>query len=486
MEITGGFVYAIGDKGSGVGTGVADGLGCSVLGTLLVSSGNVSCFSLSSACLGAGFGSDQGNSSVGDITIINSAIYTDINSEDGEGSGIGSGGASGAGSSIVSNILIINTHVSMIRCSGAGIGSGGCLAGLSTVRNITIVNGTIDIGSKRGAGIGAGFSSSLGTSAIDQIVICNGFVSAASVGGSGIGPGKADAGGTSDVKNVTIVDGNVTASSGTGIGIGSNVTAVAIRGGSVNATAIRGSSVSLSGPVDLCVISGTADGIDSVSLSLVDVTLTASTDARRLFGASPSIWGSIDATILYSTASPSQAEPIADVPGIEMGSLTFPIDAVWTVLASSTSLSWNKSAILVDGAVVRRMFLTVGSPGDYVIAAYAGDHRGYIVSDAGEVFHVQQTVLFMKEARVFTGGTLPASTMLATKAPESANITSTTEPEGKLPIAIIVVAAGVVTVVGAVVATMLVRRSRRRAKAKDELSMSMGRLVANETIASYF
>jgi hypothetical protein len=120
---------------------------------------------------------------------------------------------------------------------------------------------------------------------------------------------------------------------------------------------------------------------------------------------------------------------------------------------------------------VRRIFITLGPPGEYAVTAYSGPYQGYLVSGEQEKFQIGDTKVWLNEAHLFS---------LATE-------TATHQPgrlaEGAL-IAIIV-SASVAFLLIAVGAVCLCRWLRKR-KIKDELSQSMGKLVWEEGVGPFF
>jgi hypothetical protein len=81
------------------------------------------------AGIGSGCGYSGGNSSVDNVTIVNSKIMAASDF----GSGIGSGLGAMDGRSTIDNMVIITSNITATGTSGSGIGSGLCIEGASGI-----------------------------------------------------------------------------------------------------------------------------------------------------------------------------------------------------------------------------------------------------------------------------------------------------------------------------------------------------------------
>jgi hypothetical protein len=164
-------------------------------------------------------------------------------------------------------------------------------------------------------------------------------------------------------------------------------------------------------------------------------------------------------------------EPVSGLPAIEIGSLQFPSDLVWSMVITASESSWTKR-ISIDSAAVRRIFVTLGPPGEYAVTADSGPYHGYLVSGDHEKFQIGNTKLWLGEARL-------SSLATDTATPRPGGLDKGTK------IAIIVAPSVVGLVLIAVGGVCLFRWLKKR-RIKEELSQSMGKLVWEEGAAPFF
>jgi hypothetical protein len=169
---------------------------------------------------------------------------------------------------------------------------------------------------------------------------------------------------------------------------GGEVIACSCIGGAAIGTNVR--NISMSANVSLTLLSTGANGTAAESIAPSNGTLVASSNVSRVFASEPAKNGLVDISLLYSVVAPTPMEVLSGVPAIEIGSLLFPIDLVWSVVITATQSWWTKR-IDIDSAVVRRVFITLGPSGDYTITASSGSYKGYLVSGEQETFQILGT-----------------------------------------------------------------------------------------------
>jgi hypothetical protein len=120
------------------------------------------------------------------------------------------------------------------------------------------------------------------------------------------------------------------------------------------------------------------------TVTLVNATLTARTNATRLFDVSPSITGSLDLSIVY-TSKFTGAEAVWGFAAIEIGNLTCPLPAVWTVQFSSSDSSVSGRSLLFNSATDKRLLISVDANQTYTGSAASDGEGGVLVSPDGNL-----------------------------------------------------------------------------------------------------
>lgn len=215
ITINGGDITAVGNDGSGIGSGPYT---TSSASNITINGGDITASATKNGC-------GIGGISASDIT-INGGTVTATGKDAYGGSSPGIGGSSSASNiTITGGTVIASTNGQ----GGAGIGGGRS----SNVSNISISGGNVTAtGGEFAAGIGGGMKGS-----VDGITISGGTVNATSgtSGGAGIGAGSVLSGELINVKNIKISGGTITANGGEKSGTGICGNDVTITGGDVTA-----------------------------------------------------------------------------------------------------------------------------------------------------------------------------------------------------------------------------------------------------------
>jgi hypothetical protein len=95
---------------------------------------------------------------------------------------------------------------------------------------------------------------------------------------------------------------------------------------------------------------------------------SAETTTSQLFRVEPSIAGSINLVVLYTTTASSPNEPLAGMQVLDLGRVTGGNDHVWNLLFALDLSSWTKQ-IRFDASRIQRVLLSVESAGNYRVSA---------------------------------------------------------------------------------------------------------------------
>jgi hypothetical protein len=120
------------------------------------------------------------------------------------------------------------------------------------------------------------------------------------------------------------------------------------------------------------------------TVTLVNAMLTARTNATRLFDVSPSITGSLDLSIVY-TSRFTGAEAVWGFAAIEIGNLTCPLSAVWAIRVSSSDSSVSGRSLLFDSATDKRLLISVDPNQTYTGRAASNGESGVLASPDGNL-----------------------------------------------------------------------------------------------------
>jgi hypothetical protein len=375
----------------------------------------------------SGIGAGPGPSSVASIAILGGHVTATGTL----GAAIGSGRSDSSGNSTVGALLIGSAVVTAANSLvGAAIGAGSCVSGASSVGALSVVAGTVTANASLGAAVGSGFAQN-GSSDVEELTISGGNIVAASHSGAAVGAGAA-AYGRSFVSRLTTGGGNISAESieGAGIGTGvgewgnSSVEAVALAGGNITARSADGAAVgtggglsvvdriTVAGVLALVADSGRSYAIRAESIAMRSVRMVAETNASRLFECGPSLNNAVDLSILYSTPSAADEEPVG-MAALSIGLLKLPLFDVWRLTLESTTNNWNKSMI-IDPARIKRLFLSVEQPGDHRVLAVSGYGRGFLAGpDGSTTFSIGSAPAFLPEIHFVAATSSPQPTLTA-------------------------------------------------------------------------
>jgi hypothetical protein len=230
------------------------------------------------------------------------------------------------------------------------------------------------------AGIGSGTGRfPLGISEVTQITIVESFVSAAGSNGAGIGTGRTFTGGISTVGKIAIVGGIIDVNSSNGPGIGCH-------DGSMG-------SLTLSGNISLRFRAGS---IEVSSIVLSQLSLTASTPGKRVFGSSPAVTELHALLLLYESVSdPDEPLGRSGIPILHIGDVKLPHPEIWRLSVVKSDYS---NSFAFNSSQFRSFAIFLKTDSTYKVNASTKSTNGHLDHPANESGFVVSGHAFFAEA----------------------------------------------------------------------------------------
>jgi hypothetical protein len=137
--------------------------------------------------------------------------------------------------------------------------------------------------------------------------------------------------------------------------------------------------------------------VNASSIVLSDASWIFATHGNQLFGATPSVQGLLNLTIIYGAVTSEDVERVSSLhlTMIQIGNVTLPPSDFWTLCTSRLCRTGSENCFKTESFEIKSLLVTVESPGNYSIRAFKGSLSGFLVTEAADpLYAVDSHVTF--------------------------------------------------------------------------------------------